>query len=145
MGTQVQPLSAIRVFVQSSIIVEQNWTMYTYGDFALKESETYILCKSSHICEELVCFDRQYWIKMKIDICVGSWQTSHDISWTIFAFDPEVWVRVQQISYDEYDLCEYNRIMMDESGFRKNRTTNACIQYFVNDIVWSFLLQEKDL
>ena len=40
MGIQVQLFSEIWEFVQYDIIIEQNWTMYTYVDLVTKVSTT---------------------------------------------------------------------------------------------------------
>ena len=37
-----------------AIIIDKKWTMCTYVTLVLKDSTTYILYKSPHICEELV-------------------------------------------------------------------------------------------
>ena len=43
----------MRGFVRYAIIIYQNWTMYKYIALVIKDSTTYILYKSPHICEEL--------------------------------------------------------------------------------------------
>ena len=60
LGIRVQLLSVIRGFVQYVIIIDQDWTMYTYVHLVLKESTTYIMYKSPHICEDLVCVCKYY-------------------------------------------------------------------------------------
>ena len=55
MGVLVQQLSVMRIFVQYVIIIDQNWDIYTYVALLLKESTTYILYKSPHFCEDILC------------------------------------------------------------------------------------------
>ena len=41
-------------------------------------------------------FEIQYWTNMLNNIWFGSWRTSQDLSQTIFALDPDRWVRIRK-------------------------------------------------
>ena len=49
----LQPLLLLRGFIQYAIIIDQKWTIYMYVVLVLKDSKTYILYKSPHICETI--------------------------------------------------------------------------------------------
>ena len=50
----------MRGFVQYVIIIYQNWIIYTYVAFVLKETVSNILYKSFHFCEEIVYVLKYY-------------------------------------------------------------------------------------
>ena len=47
-------LSRMRLFVKNFIIIDQNWTKYTYVALVIKETVSNILYKYPHFCEEIV-------------------------------------------------------------------------------------------
>ena len=53
----------MRGFVQYAIIIDQNWTIYTYVALVPKDSTAYILYKSPHICVELL--ESTVWLLIK--------------------------------------------------------------------------------